>query len=89
MAQNKPIQKAAEETPAQKAEAQPPIPQPDPLLLKQQQLTQQLQETNQQIMELRQQKGMFEDLIQSANDQAQQILGALKLLKDIQNLKKE
>lgn len=86
----KPIQKAAEENPSATDDnlkaAQPDV---DPLLVKKQKLTQQLQATNQQIMELRQQKAMFEDMIRSANDQAQQIIGALNLLKDIQNLTKK
>lgn len=42
-----------------------------------QQLETQLQHTNKQISDLLQQKSLIEDLIQSANNQAQQIIGAL------------
>ena len=58
-------------------------PTPDPLLMRQQQLQQQLQQTNKQIMDLKQQKGMIEDMIASANNQAQQIVGAMNILMDI------
>lgn len=52
-------------------------PQPDPLLMRQQQLTQQLQQTNQRIMDLRQQKTLAEDMITDATMTAAEIRGRL------------
>ena len=54
-----------------------PAPEPDPALMRQQQLQQQLQQENKQIMDLKQQKAMVEDMIMAANDRAQRIIGAL------------
>ncbi len=69
----------------------PPTPTPDvdPLLMKQQQLKQQLQQANKQIMDMRQQKTVIESMIQSTNDQAQQIIGAIQILEEIPNLVKK
>ena len=55
----------------------PEAPQPDPLLMRRQQLQQQLQQINKQIMDMRQQESMIKDAIQSASNQAQQMVGAL------------
>ena len=57
--------------------SEPETPQPDPLLMRKQHLQQQLQQTNKQIMDMRQQKTMIEDAIQAASNQGQQIIGAL------------
>lgn len=76
----------------QEAAEHPPTPAPeapDPLLMKQQQLKQQLQQTNKQIMDMRQQKTVIESMIQSANDRAQQIIGAIQILEEVPNLIKK
>jgi TolA-binding protein len=53
-------------------------PQPDPALMRQQQLTQQYQQINGRIMELRQQETLLKDMIMDATMQAAEIRGALK-----------
>lgn len=63
-------------------------PKPDPLLMRQQQYKQQLANANEEIMQLRQQKQMMEDLIAATNDKAQQLVGALKEI-SLQTNKKE
>lgn len=63
-------------TPQPTAE-QPPQPDVDPLLMRQQQLQQQLQQVNQRIMDLRQQKTLAEDMITDASMTAAEIRGRL------------
>ena len=53
-------------------------PQPDPALMRQQQLQQQYQQINGRIMELRQQETLVKDMITDATIQAAEIRGALK-----------
>ena len=55
-------------------------PQPDPALMRQQQLQQQYQQINGRIMELRQQESLVKDMITDATIQAAEIRGALKEL---------
>lgn len=53
-------------------------PKPDQLLMRQQQYRQKLANTNEEIMQLRQKRQMIDDLIAATNDNAQQLIGALK-----------
>jgi uncharacterized phage infection (PIP) family protein YhgE len=53
-------------------------PQPDPALMRQQQLQQQYQQINGQIMDLRQKESLIKDMITDATIQAAEIRGALK-----------
>jgi len=55
----------------------PEAPQPDPALMRLQQLQQQYQQVNGRIMDLRQQKTLVEDMITSATIQAAEIRGAM------------
>lgn len=64
-------------------------PQPDPLLMKEAELKQRLQQVNKQIMEWQQQKTAIESMIQSASDQAQQIIGAINILAEVPTLIKK
>ena len=73
----------AKRTPTTPPEQTADTPQPDPLLMKAQQLKQELQQVNKQIMDLQQQERIIRDMIVSANNQAQQIVGGLNILKDI------
>ena len=73
----------AKRTPTTPPEQTADTPQPDPLLMKAQQLQQQLQQTNKQIMDIQQQERIMGDMKSSLHDQAQQIIGALNILKDI------
>lgn len=75
----RPAQEAAEQE--AKEETQDPsteMPAADPVLARQQQHQQNLQETNRRIMELRQQKTMIDDEIMALSNQTQQLIGALK-----------
>jgi len=56
------------------------VPQPDPLLMRQQQLQQQYQQINGRILELGQQETLVKDLITDATIKAAEIRGALKEL---------
>lgn len=60
------------------AQTRAETPQPDPVLLRRQNYQQSLQQINGRIMELKQQKSMIEDEIMAVNNQAQQIIGAMK-----------
>ena len=51
---------------------------PDPLLVRRQQLQQQLQHTNKQIMEARQQEALIKDMITSYTLEAAEVRGALR-----------
>lgn len=70
---------------AEKTKPEPPetvleAPQPDPALMRQQQLNQQYQQVNGRIMELRQQETLVKDMITDATIQAAEIRGAMKEL---------
>lgn len=70
-----------------RTKTEPEAPQPDPILVRQQQLQQQAQQVNQRIMELRQQKTMIEDMITATTIQAAEIRGAMTELASQQNQK--
>ena len=55
-------------------------PQPDPTILRQQELQQQYKQANSRIMELRQQETLVRDMITDATMQAAEIRGAIKEL---------
>ena len=61
-------------------EPTPEAPHPDPLLIRQQELQQELQQLNRQLGEMRMQKSLTEDMIQATSDQAQRCVGALNEL---------
>ncbi|RLD17477.1 MAG: hypothetical protein DRI69_12195 [Bacteroidetes bacterium] len=56
---------------------------PNPLVQKKEALTQQLQQENERIMQLRQQKETIESMISAANDKGQRIIGALNLIEEL------
>ena len=55
-------------------------PQPDPTLIRMQQLQKQYQQVNGRIMELRQQESLVKDMITDATIQAAEVRGAMKEL---------
>ena len=64
-------------------------PQPDPALMRQQQLQQQYQQINGRIGELRQQEALLKDMITDATIQAAEIRGAVKELANQLNYSNE
>lgn len=65
---------------AQVTEQPAAMPEPNPALLRQQQLQEQYQQINGRIMELRQQESLVKDMITDATMQAAEIRGAMKEL---------
>lgn len=73
----------AGKTPNNEPEKTADIPQPDQILIKQQQLQQQLQQINKRIMELQQQRAITDNMIASLHDQSQQVVGAMNVLNEL------